>query len=68
MHLEWMQNDAMMHQKVEYIHQNPVNWGYVDKAEYWRYFSALQAFAWFSGGLSAMLNQVCISTQERAKR
>ncbi len=40
MHAEWIQNNAMMQQKVEYIHQNPVERGYVDKAEYWRYSSA----------------------------
>jgi putative transposase len=30
----------MMRQKIDYIHQNPVKRGYVDKAEYWRYSSA----------------------------
>jgi len=39
-HPEWIQNEAMMQQKVEYIHQNPVKRGYVDEAEYWRYSSA----------------------------
>ena len=29
-----------MHQKIEYIHHNPVKRGYVDLAEYWRYSSA----------------------------
>jgi len=32
--------DHMMAQKIEYIHQNPVKRGYVDKAEHWRYSSA----------------------------
>lgn len=39
-HPEWVQNDAMMRQKLEYIHQNPVKRGYVDLAEHWRYSSA----------------------------
>lgn len=37
---ELIQNDAMMQQKIEYIHQNPVKRGYVDYAEHWRYSSA----------------------------
>jgi len=40
LHPEWVQNDAMMRQKVDYIHANPVKRGYVDKAEHWRYSSA----------------------------
>ena len=39
-HPEWIQNEGMMRQKVEYIHQNPVKRGYVDRAEHWRYSSA----------------------------
>ena len=39
-HPEWIQNEAMMKQKVEYIHHNPVKRGYVNKAEHWRYSSA----------------------------
>jgi putative transposase len=39
-HPELIQNEAMMRQKVEYIHHNPVKRGYVDKAEHWRYSSA----------------------------
>ena len=39
-HPEWIQSDDMMRQKVEYIHENPVKRGYVDKAEHWRYSSA----------------------------
>ena len=39
-HPEWIQNDEMMKQKVDYIHQNPVKRGYVDLAEHWRYSSA----------------------------
>ena len=29
-----------MRQKIEYIHNNPVKRGYVDKQEHWRYSSA----------------------------
>ena len=39
-HPEWIQNDAMMKQKVDYIHHNPVKRGYVDEAKHWRYSSA----------------------------
>jgi len=39
-HPEWIQNTAMMQQKVEYIHHNPVKRGYVDEARHWRYSSA----------------------------
>ncbi len=39
-HPEWIQNEEMMRQKLDYIHENPVKRGYVDKAEHWRYSSA----------------------------
>ena len=39
-HPELIQTETMMRQKIEYIHNNPVKRGYVDKAEYWRYSSA----------------------------
>jgi len=39
-HPEWIQNEQMMRQKIEYIHQNPVKRGYVDDAKHWRYSSA----------------------------
>ena len=39
-HPELIQGQAMMRQKVEYIHQNPVKRGYVDEAVHWRYSSA----------------------------
>jgi hypothetical protein len=39
-HPEWIQNEEMMGQKIEYIHRNPVERGYVDQAEHWRYSSA----------------------------
>lgn len=32
--------DKMMNQKIDYIHNNPVKRGYVDKPEHWRYSSA----------------------------
>jgi len=35
-----MQTDAMMINKINYIHRNPVKRGYVDKAKHWRYSSA----------------------------
>ncbi|WP_415228798.1 hypothetical protein [Psychromonas sp.] len=37
---ELIQNEAMMLQKIEYIHHNPVKRGYVDQAVHWRYSSA----------------------------
>jgi len=30
----------MLHQKIEYVHNNPVKRGYVDAQEHWRYSSA----------------------------
>jgi hypothetical protein len=33
-------DEAMLRQKLEYIHQNPVNRGYVSEPAYWRYPSA----------------------------
>jgi len=39
-HPELIQNEAMMLQKIEYIHNNPVKRGYVDQAQHWRYSSA----------------------------
>jgi len=39
-HPEWIQNEEMMRQKIDYIHHNPVKRGYVDQAEHWRYSSA----------------------------
>ena len=39
-HPEWISSDVMMHQKIDYIHMNPVKRGYVDEAEQWRYSSA----------------------------
>ena len=39
-HPEWIKDNEMMKQKIEYIHGNPVKRGYVDQAEHWRYSSA----------------------------
>lgn len=35
-----LQNEAMMREKIDYIHLNPVKRGYVDEARHWRYSSA----------------------------
>ncbi len=39
-HPEQISSDEMMRVKVEYIHNNPVERGYVDLPEHWRYSSA----------------------------
>ena len=39
-HPELVSYDAMMQQKIDYIHHNPVKHGYVDEAAHWRYSSA----------------------------
>ncbi len=39
-HPQLIESDAVMRQKLEYIHQNPVKRGYVDLPEHWRYSSA----------------------------
>ena len=39
-HPQEVQDWDMMRQKIEYIHQNPVRRGYVERPEYWRYSSA----------------------------
>ncbi|MCX7108564.1 MAG: transposase [Proteobacteria bacterium] len=39
-HPQIIETEAVMRQKMEYIHQNPVKRGYVDKPEHWRYSSA----------------------------
>jgi len=35
-----MTNDDMLYQKLDYIHQNPVERGLVKRAEYWYFSSA----------------------------
>jgi len=39
-HPELIQGEAMMRQKINYIHNNPVQRGYVDLPIHWRYSSA----------------------------
>jgi hypothetical protein len=39
-HPQRIDSDAMMQQKIHYIHQNPVRRGFVDAPEEWRYSSA----------------------------
>jgi REP element-mobilizing transposase RayT len=39
-HAEMIISQAVMREKLEYIHQNPVKRGYVDLPEHWRYSSA----------------------------
>ena len=39
-HPQLIQSEDMLLQKLEYVHQNPVKRGYVDRPEHWRYSSA----------------------------
>lgn len=39
-HPQQIQGEAMMRQKIDYIHYNPVRRGYVDDPTHWRYSSA----------------------------
>jgi REP element-mobilizing transposase RayT len=39
-HPQIIESEAVMRQKLDYIHQNPVKRGYVDQPEHWRYSSA----------------------------
>ena len=39
-HPEQLSTDAMVRQKLEYAHNNPVERGYVDEPQQWRYSSA----------------------------
>lgn len=39
-HPKLIQGEAMLRQKLDYIHDNPVRRGYVDQPEHWRYSSA----------------------------
>jgi REP element-mobilizing transposase RayT len=39
-HPQQVQNEEIMRQKLEYMHNNPVERGYVDEAHHWRYSSA----------------------------
>jgi REP element-mobilizing transposase RayT len=39
-HPQIIESEAVMRQKLDYIHRNPVKRGYVDPPEHWRYSSA----------------------------
>jgi len=39
-HPQLIENEQVLRQKLEYIHQNPVKRGYVDDPRHWRYSSA----------------------------
>ena len=39
-HPEEIQTEEMMRQKIEYIHHNPLQRGYIDEPERWKYSSA----------------------------
>ena len=39
-HPKLIQNEEMMRQKLDYMHFNPVERGYIDDPIYWRYSSA----------------------------
>ena len=45
-HPQAIADDAMMHQKLEYLHNNPVKRGWVVAPEHWRYSSAHE---WLGG-------------------
>jgi hypothetical protein len=45
-HPQVIADDAMMHQKLEYLHNNPVKRGWVVAPEHWRYSSAHE---WLGG-------------------
>ncbi|OQK16055.1 transposase [Methyloprofundus sedimenti] len=47
-HAEMVFSEAIMREKLDYIHQNPIKRGYVEKAEHWRYSSA----GHYAGGAS----------------
>ena len=47
-HPQVIADDAMMHQKLEYLHNNPVKRGWVVAPEHWRYSSAHE---WLGGAM-----------------
>jgi REP element-mobilizing transposase RayT len=47
-HPQVITDDAMMHQKLEYLHNNPVKRGWVVAPEHWRYSSAHE---WLGGAM-----------------
>jgi hypothetical protein len=50
-HAELVFSEAMMREKLDYIHANPVKRGYVNLAEHWRYSSAANY-----AGLAGLIN------------
>ena len=52
-HPELIQDEAMLQQKIGYIHHNPVRRGYVDDPVHWRYSSA-RNYAGLPGLLEVM--------------
>ena len=50
-HPQAILDDAMMGQKLEYLHNNPVKRGYVSSPEHWRYSSAHE---WLGGALPVL--------------
>lgn len=54
-HPELISTSAMMRQKIEYIHHNPVKRGYVDNPEHWRYSSYRN---YFNGGFEVFFDGV----------
>jgi REP element-mobilizing transposase RayT len=68
-HPELIQNEAMMRQKIDYIHHNPIKRGYVEKAEHWRYSSAKNYLG--GEGLLEISNdwvEVCVPTHSVGTR
>jgi putative transposase len=50
-HPQALVSDAMMEQKLEYLHNNPVKRGWVASPEHWRYSSA---HGWLAGALPVL--------------
>lgn len=50
-HPQSISTDAMMHQKLDYLHNNPVTRGLVASPEHWRYSSAHE---WLPGALPVL--------------
>ncbi|MBF0219374.1 MAG: transposase [Gammaproteobacteria bacterium] len=45
-HPQWIKDEAMLLNKLEYIHHNPVKRGYVDDPIHWRYSSYRNYMGW----------------------
>src|SRR5687767_3071352 len=50
-HPQVIADDSMMHQKLEYLHNNPVKRGWVTAPEHWRYSSAHE---WLGGAMTLL--------------